>query len=72
MQIKNTSFHRTSQTNVSVSPWLSIVGLPVACRDEAFKIESLFSAENKDSLSFTSRQTLRKKGKSISSMGAGP
>ena len=63
MQIKNTSFHRTSQTNVSVSPWLSIVGLPVACRDEAFIIESLFSAENKDSLSFTSRQTLRKKKK---------
>ena len=72
MPIKNTSFHRTSQTNVSISPWLSIVGQPVAYRDEEFKIKSLFSAEIKDSLSFTSRQTLRKKGKSISSMGAGP
>ena len=72
MQIKNTSFHRKSQTNVSISPWLSIVGQPAAYRDEAFKIESLFSTENKDLLSFTSRQTLRKKGNLISSMGAGP
>lgn len=61
MQIKNTSFHRTSHTNVSVSPWLSIVGQPVAYCDDVFKIESLFSVENKDSLIFTSRLKLRKR-----------
>ena len=54
--------HGTSQSNVSASPWLSIVGQPLAYRDEARKIESWFSAGNRDSFGFASRRPPRKKG----------
>ena len=61
--LMNRLVHGTSQTHVNASPWLSIVGQPLAYRDEARKIESWYSAGNRDSFGFASRQSPRKKGK---------
>ena len=63
--------HGTSQSNVSASPWLSIVGQPLAYRDSSRKIESWFSAGNRDSFGFASRRPPRKKGKATISFTAG-
>ena len=63
--------HGTSQSQASASPWLSIVGQPLAYRDEARKIESWFSAGNRDSFGFASRRPPRKKGKATISFTTG-
>ena len=63
--------HGASQTHVNASPWLSIVGQPLAYRDEARRIESWFSAGNRDSFGFASRQSMRKKGKATISFTTG-
>ena len=63
--------HGTRQFNVSGSPWLSIVGQPLAYRDEARKIESWYSAGNRDSFGFASRRSPRKKGKATISYTTG-
>ncbi len=44
--LMNRLVHGTTQTHVNASPWLSIVGQPLAYRDEARKIESWYSAGN--------------------------
>ena len=42
----NRLVHGTSQTHVNASPWLSIVGQPLAYRDSESKTESWYSAGN--------------------------
>ena len=69
--LMNRLVHGTSQTHVNASPWLSIVGQPLAYRNEARKIESWFSAGNRDSFGFASRQSTRKKGKANISFTTG-
>ena len=69
--LMNRLVHGTSQTHVNASPWLSIVGQPLAYRDEARKIESWYSAGNRDSFGFASRQSTRKKGKATISFTTG-
>ena len=69
--LMNRLVHGTSQTHVNASPWLSIVGQPLAYRDEARKIESWYSAGNRDSFGFASRQSTRKKGKATISYTTG-
>ena len=69
--LMNRLVHGTSQPHVNASPWLSIVGQPLAYRDEARKIESWFSAGNRDSFGFASRQSPRKKGKATISFTTG-
>ena len=69
--LMNRLVHGTSQTHVNASPWLSIVGQPLAYRDEARKIESWFSAGNRDSFGFASRLPSRKKGKANISFTTG-
>ena len=69
--LMNRLVYGTSQSKASVSPWLSIVGQPLAYRDEAHKIESWFSAGNRDSFGFASRLPSRKKGKATISYTAG-
>ena len=59
--LMNRLVHGTAQTHVNASPWLSIVGQPLAYRDEARKIESWFSAGNRDSFGFASRQSPQKR-----------
>ena len=54
--------HGTSQTHVNASPWLSIVGQPLAYRDSESKTESWYSAGNRDSFGFASRRPPHKKG----------
>ena len=63
--------HGTAQTHVNASPWLSIVGQPLAYRDEARKIESWFSAGNRDSFGFASRLPSQNKGKATISYTTG-
>ena len=67
----NRLVHGTSQTHVSASPWLSIVGQPLAYRNAARKIESWYSAGNRDSFGFASRHPSRKKGKATISFTTG-
>ena len=69
--LMNRLVHGTTQTHVNASPWLSIVGQPLAYRDEERKIESWFSAGNRDSFGFASRQPTRKKGKATISFTTG-
>ena len=69
--LMNRLVHGTNQTHVNASPWLSIVGQPLAYRDEARKIESWYSAGNRDSFGFASRQSTRKKGKATISYTTG-
>ena len=69
--LMNRLVHGTSQTHVNASPWLSIVGQPLAYRDETRKSESWFSAGNRDSFGFASRQSKRKKGKATISFTTG-
>ena len=69
--LMNRLVHGTSQTHVNASPWLSIVGQPLAYRDETRKIESWYSAGNRDSFGFASRQSKRKKGKATISFTTG-
>ena len=69
--LMNRLVHETSQTHVNASPWLSIVGQPLAYRDEARKIESWFSAGNRDSFGFASRRPSQKKGKATISFTTG-
>ncbi len=69
--LMNRLVHGTSQTPVNASPWLSIVGQPLAYRDKARKIESWYSAGNRDSFGFASRQSKRKKGKATISYTTG-
>ena len=69
--LMNRLVHGTAQTHVNASPWLSIVGQPLAYRDEARKIESWFSAGNRDSFGFASRQPTRNKGKATISFTTG-
>ena len=67
----NRLVHGTNQTHVNASPWLSIVGQPLAYRDEARKIESWYSAGNRDSFGFASRLPSRNKGKATISYTTG-
>ena len=67
----NRLVYGTSQSQASSSPWLSIVGQPLAYRDEARKIESWFSAGNRDSFGFASRRPPHKKGKATISYTTG-
>ena len=67
----NRLVHGTNQTHVNASPWLSVVGQPLAYRNEARKLESWFSAGNRDSFGFASRQSTRKKGKATISYTTG-
>ena len=67
----NRLVHGASQTHVNASPWLSIVGQPLAYRDEARKIESWFSAGNRDSFGLASRRPSQKKGKATISYTTG-
>ena len=69
--LMNRLVHGTTQTHVNASPWLSIVGQPLAYRDEARKIESWFSAGNRDSFGFASRQSPQNIGKATISFTAG-
>ena len=69
--LMNRLVHGTTQTNVNASPWLSVVGQPLAYRDEARKIESWFSAGNRDSFGFASRHPSQKKGKTTISYTTG-
>ena len=69
--LMNRLVHGTAQTHVNASPWLSIVGQPLAYRDEERKIESWFSAGNRDSFGFASRQSMRKNGKATISFTTG-
>ena len=69
--LMNRLVYGTSQSKASASPWLSIVGQPLAYRDEVRKIESWFSAGNMDSFGFASRRPPRKKGKATISFTAG-
>ena len=69
--LMNRLVHGTNQTHVNASPWLSIFGQPLAYRDEARKIESWYSAGNRDSFGFASRQSKRKKGKATISYTTG-
>ena len=69
--LMNRLVHGTSQSKASASPWLSVVGQPLAYRDEAGKSESWFSAGNRDSFGFASRQSTRKKGKATISYTTG-
>ena len=59
----NRLVHGTSQTNVNASPWLSIVGQPLAYHDSETKIDSWYSAGPRDSFGFASRSPSQKKGK---------
>ena len=63
--------HGTSQSQASASPWLSIVGQPLAYRDSARKTTSWFSAGNRDSFGFASSQPTRNLGKATISFTAG-
>ena len=63
--------HGTSQSNVSASPWLSVVGQPLAYRDSARKTTTWFSAGNRDSFGFASSQPTRNLGKATISFTAG-
>ena len=63
--------HGTSQSNVSTSPWLQVAGQPQAYRNGSRKIKSWYSAGNRDSFGFASRQPPRKKGKATISFTAG-
>ena len=69
--LMNRLVHGTNQKNVNVSPWLSIVGQPLAYRDEARKIESWYSAGNQDSFGFAARRSAAKKGKTSVSFTTG-
>ena len=69
--LMNRLVYGTSQSQVSASPWLSIVGQPLAYRDSSRKIESWFSAGNRDSFGFASRRPPRKKGKATISFTVG-
>ena len=69
--LMNRLVYGTSQSKASASPWLSIVGQPLAYRDEARKIESWYSAGNRDSFGFASRRPPRKKGKATISYTTG-
>ena len=69
--LMNRLVHGASQTHVNASPWLSIVGQPLAYRDEARKFESWYSVGNRDSFGFASRQSKRKKGKATISYTTG-
>ena len=61
--LMNRLVYGTSQSQASASPWLSIVGQPLAYRDKTRKIESWYSAGNRDSFGFASRRPSQKKGK---------
>ena len=69
--LMNRLVHGTSQTHVNASPWLSIVGQPLAYRDSESKTESWYSAGTRDSFGFASRQSKRKKGKAAISFTTG-
>ena len=69
--LMNRLVHGTNQTHVNASPWLSIVGQPLAYRNEARKIESWYSAGNRDSFGFASRHPSQKKGKATISFTTG-
>ena len=69
--LMNRLVHGTSQTNVNASPWLSIVGQPLAHRDSASKTDSWYSAGAGDSFGFASRQPTQKKGKATISLTTG-
>ena len=69
--LMNRLVHGTSQTNVNASPWLSIVGQPLAYRDSESKTESWYSAGTRDSFGFASRQPLRKNGNATISFTTG-
>ena len=69
--LMNRLVHGTAQTHVNASPWLSIVGQPLAYRDEARKIESWFSAGTRDSFGFASRQSPQNIGKATISFTTG-
>ena len=63
--------HGTSQTHVSASPWLSVVGQPLAYRDSESKTESWYSAGTRDSFGFASRQSPQNIGKATISFTTG-
>ena len=67
----NRLVHGTNQTHVNASPWLQIVGQPLAYRDETRKIESWYSAGTRDSFGFASRRPSQKKGKATISYTTG-
>ena len=69
--LMNRLVHGTSQTHVNASPWLSVVGQPLAYRDSESKTESWYSAGTRDSFGFASRQPTRKKGKATISYTTG-
>ncbi len=69
--LMNRLVHGASQTHVNASPWLSIVGQPLAYRDSESKTESWYSAGTRDSFGFASRQSKRKKGKATISYTTG-
>ena len=69
--LMNRLVHGTTQTHVNASPWLSIVGQPLAYRDEARKIESWYSAGTRDSFGFASRQSPQNIGKATISFTTG-
>ena len=67
----NRLVHGTSQTNVNASPWLSIVGQPLAYHDSETKIDSWYSAGHQDSFGFAARRSAAKKGKTSVSFTTG-
>ena len=69
--LMNRLVHGTGRSQASASPWLSIVGHPLAYHDEARKIESWLAAGNRDSFGFASRRPPRKKGKATISYTTG-
>ena len=69
--LMNRLVHGTAQTHVNASPWLSIVGQPLAYRDSESKTESWYSAGTRDSFGFASRQSPQNIGKATISFITG-
>ena len=69
--LMNRIVHGTSQTNVNASPWLSIVGRPLAYHDSETKIDSWYSAGHQDSFGFAARRSAAMKGKTSVSFTTG-
>ena len=69
--LMNRLVHGTAQTHVNASPWLSIVGQPLAYRDSESKTESWYSAGTRDSFGFASRQSPQNIGKATISFTTG-
>ena len=69
--LMNRLVHGTSQANANASPWLSIVGQPLAYHDSKTKIDSWYSAGPRDSFGFAARRSAAKKGKTSVSFTTG-